>query len=101
MEKKVALVAGAGGIIGRGVVEHLSRLDDWDVIGLARKAPDYESRARFVPVNLLDPEDCRAKLGGLDAVTHVFHAAYIEKPTEAERVEVNGAMLRNLVEAVE
>jgi hypothetical protein len=49
---------------------------------------------------LLDPEDCRAKLGGLGGVSHLFHAAYLEKPTEAERVEVNGAMLRNLVEAI-
>src|SRR3954454_25028270 len=90
MDRKVALVAGAGGIIGRGIVEHLSGLDDWDVVGLARKAPDYESRARFVPVDLLDPEDCKAKLGDLGAVTDLFYTAYLEKPTEAERVEING-----------
>jgi nucleoside-diphosphate-sugar epimerase len=101
MEKKVALVAGASGIIGRGLVKHLSGLDGWDVIGLARNAPDFESRAKFVSVDLLDPKDCQAKLGGLGAVTHLFYAAYLEKPTEAERVAVNGAMLRSLVEAVE
>jgi nucleoside-diphosphate-sugar epimerase len=101
MSRKVALVAGATGIIGRGLVEHLSSGDGWEVIGLSRTAPDYESRARSIPVDLLDPEDCKAKLGGLGDVTHVFFAAYVEKPAEAERVEVNGAMLRNVVEAVE
>jgi len=88
MEKKVALVAGASGIIGRGLIEHLSGRDGWDVIGLARNAPDFESRAEFVSVDLLDPKDCRAKLGGLSAVTHLFYAAYRETPTEAERVEM-------------
>jgi nucleoside-diphosphate-sugar epimerase len=63
MERKVALVAGATGIIGRGIVEHLSSATDWEVVGLARGVPDYERRARFVPVDLLDPKDCRAKLG--------------------------------------
>lgn len=101
MGRKVALVAGATGIIGRGIVEHLSSSDDWEVIGLARDVPEHESRARFVPVDLLDPEDCRAKLCGLGEVTHVFFAAYVEKPSEVERVMVNEAMLRNVVEAVE
>ena len=100
-ERKVALVAGATGIIGRGIVEHLSGLDDWEVIALSRSAPDYQSRGRFVSADLLDSGDCRAKLGGLGDVTHLFFAAYREMPTEAERVEVNGAMLRNVVEAIE
>ena len=101
MERKVALVAGATGVIGRGIVEHLSGLDDWEVVALSRNAPEGEGRSRHVPVDLLDPEGCRAKLGGFGDVTHLFFAAYLERPTEAERVEVNGAMLRNCVEAVE
>jgi nucleoside-diphosphate-sugar epimerase len=101
MERKVALVAGATGIIGRGLVEHLSSGDEWEVVGLSRNATDYQSRARFLSVDLLDPEDCKAKLGGLGTVTHLFFAAYVERPTEAERVEINVAMLRNVVETVE
>jgi nucleoside-diphosphate-sugar epimerase len=34
-------------------------------------------------------------------VTHVFFAAYSERPTEAELSAVNGAMLRNLIDAIE
>ena len=40
MAKKVALVAGASGIVGRGIVEELARHDDWEVIGLARNPPE-------------------------------------------------------------
>src|SRR4051812_29300722 len=101
MDRKVALVAGASGIIGRGIVECLVGRDDWDVIALARKPAEPVSRARFLPVDLLDLRDCADKLGGLSDVTHVFFAAYKEQPTESGQVAVNGAMLRNLVEVVE
>jgi nucleoside-diphosphate-sugar epimerase len=101
VKKKVALVAGASGIVGRGLVEHLTSLGEWRVIGLARKAPDGESRARHIAVDLLDPQGCKDRLGGLGEVTHVFYAAYQERPTEAEQVAANGAMLRNLVNAIE
>jgi nucleoside-diphosphate-sugar epimerase len=101
MDRKFALVAGATGIIGRGIVECLVERDDWDVIALARKPAEAESRARFLPVDLIDPRDCADKLGGLGDVTHVFYAAYKEQPTESGQAAVNAAMLRNLVDVVE
>ena len=100
MKNKVALVAGASGIRGRGVVEHLTNLDDWDIIGLARRPYD-KGRGRFLAVDLLDLDDCKIKLGGLGQITHVFYAAYQERPTEGEQVAVNVTMLRNLVATVE
>ena len=100
MAKKVALVAGASGIIGRGIVEELARRDDWEVIGLARNPPE-EPSGRFLAVDLRDPADARTKLGGLSSVTHLFFAAYQAQPTETAQVAVNLALLRNLVEAVE
>jgi nucleoside-diphosphate-sugar epimerase len=69
--------------------------------GLARKAHDDASRARLLSVDLLDPEDCKDKLGGLGQVTHLFYAAYQERPTDGEQVTVNGTMLRNLVATIE
>src|SRR5262249_51095261 len=98
---KVALVAGASGIVGRGLVEHLTTLEGWEIVGLARKAHYDASRAQLLPVDLLDPADCQDKLGGLGQVTHLFYAAYQERPRESEQAAVNGAMLRNLVTAVE
>jgi len=100
MKNKVALVAGASGVVGRGLVEHLTSLEEWDTIGLARRLQEA-GRTQFLPVDLLDPDDCRDKLADLDRITHLFYAAYQERPTESEQVEVNGMMLRNLVTAVE
>lgn len=100
-QPRVALVVGANGVIGRNLVTHLASLGDWDVIGLSRRGGASEGRVRYVEVDLLDRDDCRAKLGGLTHVTHVFYAAYQDRPTWAELVPPNLAMLVNVVDAVE
>ena len=97
----VALVAGAQGVIGRNLVDHLAALGDWDVIGLSRRAAPTAGRVRHLSVDLLDPDDCRRKLGDLGRVTHVFYAAYQDRPTWAELVPPNLAMLVNVIDAIE
>jgi nucleoside-diphosphate-sugar epimerase len=102
MTKQVALVTGASGVVGRGLVDYLSSLEGWEVIGVARRAFDgLHGRVRFLPVDLLDSEDCRAKFNGLNDVTHIFYAAFLEQPTEAQQASVNAAMLRNVVEVID
>lgn len=101
MATNTALIAGALGVVGRALVEHLDGLDEWQAIGLSRRPPDFETAARFVSVDLLDADDCRRKLADLTDVTHVFFAAYIPRPTLAEEVGPNTAMLANLVETIE
>ncbi|WP_436759731.1 SDR family oxidoreductase [Streptosporangium sp. V21-05] len=98
---KVALVVGAQGVIGRNLVDHLTALGDWDVIGLSRRGGESAGRVRHVRVDLLDRDDCAKKLGELTDVTHVFYAAYQDRPTWAELVPPNLAMLVNVVDAVE
>jgi nucleoside-diphosphate-sugar epimerase len=100
-QNKVALVAGAHGVIGRNLVEHLPVLGDWDVIGLSRRGGKQANRVRQVAVDLLDRDDCRQKLSDLTRVTHIFYAAYQDRPSWAELVLPNLAMLVNLIEAVE
>ncbi|WP_037312882.1 SDR family oxidoreductase [Amycolatopsis orientalis] len=95
-ERKVALVAGANGVIGKNLIEHLETQSGWRVIGLSRRGGPGQ-----IAVDLLDADDTRAKLSGLDDVTHVFYAAYVDKPTWAELVAPNLAMLTNLVDAIE
>ncbi|MBO6784691.1 MAG: SDR family oxidoreductase [Alphaproteobacteria bacterium] len=101
MPHRTALVAGALGVTGRALVEHLDGDPDWSVIGLSRRAPDFETGASFLPVDLSDPADCRAKLGGLSDVTHVFFTAYTPRPDVADEIAPNVAMLANLLDAVE
>ncbi|TVT17459.1 SDR family oxidoreductase [Amycolatopsis rhizosphaerae] len=98
---KVALVAGANGVIGRNLIDHLTELGDWDVIGLSRRGGASAGRVRHLAVDLLDPADTREKLTGLTEVTHVFYAAYQDRPTWAELVPPNLGMLVNLVDAIE
>ncbi|SNR99487.1 Nucleoside-diphosphate-sugar epimerase [Streptosporangium subroseum] len=100
-QSKVALVVGAHGVIGRNLVDHLAALGDWDVIGLSRRGGEATGRVRYVSVDLLDPDDCAKRLGALTEVTHIFYAAYQERPTWAELVPPNLAMLVNVVDAVE
>lgn len=98
---KTALIAGATGVVGRNLLKHLLQLSDWNIVALSRRTPDIEGDYTHIPVDLLAPDDCREKLGGLQDVTHVFFAAYIERPTWAETVQPNVDMLRNLMDAVE
>ena len=91
MSTHKALVAGAHGVIGRSVAEYLSTRPNWNVIGASRrKAQDLE-KLRHLSVDLLDPEDCTAKLCKLRDITHLIFAAYAEQPTPADLVKVNVA----------
>jgi nucleoside-diphosphate-sugar epimerase len=92
----VALVAGANGIIGRNLIEHLRGLGGWDVVGLSRRGGPGS-----IAVDLLDAADTRAKLADVGDTTHLFYAAYQDRPTWAELVPPNVAMLENLVDGLE
>ncbi len=43
------LVAGATGIVGQAAVEHFSTLDDWDVVAVSRRPPEYASDVEHAP----------------------------------------------------
>lgn len=98
---KTAVVAGATGVVGRNLCRHLLASGDWRVIGISRRKPDFSGDFIHLPVDLLDPEDCRMKLAAHPEITHAFFAAYVERPDWAAMVEPNLAMLVNLVEALE
>lgn len=100
-DNNVAVVVGAQGVIGRTLVDHLSTLDDWRVVGLSRRGADSTDRVRHISVDLLDRAASAAALSELTDATHLFYAAYQERPSWAELVEPNLAMLVNAVDGVE
>lgn len=100
MAGKTAVIVGGLGVIGRNLLHHLEPMDDWEIVGLSRRTPDFETRARFVAVDLLDRDDTFDRLAGLDA-THVFYCAFQARPSWAEHNAPNLAMLANAVEAIE
>ena len=103
---KTVLIAGAVGLLGRAAVEHFSGLDGWRVIGVSRRRPDFETDAEFLSVDLTDRAACDAGFARLPQVTHIVYTALYEKPDliagwrDPKQMEVNLAMLRNLVEPI-
>src|SRR4030095_13633362 len=99
---RIAVVAGASGFIGRRIAGRLVSAG-WEVIGLARKSPQESRGMRWIGVDLSQAGDCRRALQGLDGVTHILYAARYDHPVEGkpEDVEVNSAMLENLVDVLD
>ncbi|MBX9932879.1 MAG: SDR family oxidoreductase [Methylobacterium sp.] len=95
---KTALIAGVSGIVGNNLARHLTA-EGWTVLGLARRPPGDNADVRPVAADLLEPEGLRTALGGLRP-THVFITTWLRQPTEAENIRVNGAMVRNLLDAL-
>ncbi len=100
LSRKTALVVGAHGVIGSTLAAHLAMLPDFDVVGLSRRGGPATGPIRHLGVDLLDAEATRSALATVPEVTHVFYAAYQDRPTWAELVAPNLAMLVNTVEAV-
>lgn len=96
-----ALVVGATGIAGRHVAQELARRDNWEVVALSRRPLDISGDAQRVSVDLLDPAALASALKGAGEITHVFHCAYVERPTWRELVAPNVAMLANVLDALE
>ncbi len=101
MTRKTALVIGATGVSGRAIVSHLESQPDWNVIGVSRNAPYFDTAAKFVSVDLMDPASCEAGLAPLADVTHVFYTAYWDNPDFAKTRAPNAAMARNALSVVE
>lgn len=99
--KNTALVVGANGVIGNNLIDYLEKMEEWEIIGLSRRANADRTNVRFIAVDLLDIADCLKKLGNLDTVTHIYYVAYQDRPTWAELVEPNMKMLSNVLTAVE
>lgn len=98
---KTALVVGANGVIGGNLIDYLLTLPEWDIIGLSRRGGEDTHRLRYIAVDLLNEEETHEKLSILSEVTHVFYAAYQDRPTWAELVQPNLSMLVNVVNAIE
>jgi nucleoside-diphosphate-sugar epimerase len=94
-----ALVVGVTGIEGGALAERLVR-NGWQVTGLARRPTPVPSGVQPVAADLLDATSLSAALDDVHT-THVFFNAWLRQPTEAENIAINGAMLRNLLAALE
>ena len=99
MTDKRALIAGITGISGGNLAERLLA-DGWTVYGLARRPAPVPAGVRPVAADLLDLAATRAAVAGLDP-THMFFTTWARQASEAENCRVNGAMLSNLLAALD
>ncbi len=92
-----ALVVGVTGISGGNLAHRL--LDDgWQVSGLCRAPNGLDPQIAPLAADLEDAEAVTATVRGTKP-THVFFTTWSRRSTEAENCEVNGRMLRNLLDA--
>ncbi|MFC6081931.1 SDR family oxidoreductase [Sphaerisporangium aureirubrum] len=92
----LALVVGGTGIAGRAVCQEL--VDQGrQVVSLSRRPPAAQAGVRNVRADLTDAGSVGAALAGL-APAHVFVTAWSRRPTEAENITVNSAMVRNVLD---
>ncbi len=92
-----ALVAGASGIIGAGLVDALHAAPGWESALLATRALPH---ARAIAADLLDAKGLARTLEAATGTTHLFYAAYRAQPDFASEVAVNGPMLENLLDGL-
>lgn len=92
-----ALVAGAGGIIGRAVAHELLR-QGWRVRSLGRRPV---ASLDSIEADLNDPAAAREALRRAADTTHVFYASLAPDPDLAVEAERNARMLGNLLDGLE
>ncbi|WP_374632440.1 SDR family oxidoreductase [Ferrovibrio sp.] len=98
MPEKLALVAGARGIVGGNLVDRLLQ-QGWRVIGVSRgdggpTRPNYQ----HIGCDLLNPAACAAIAPELRSVSHVFYTARASAPEPAAEIAANLGMLRIVME---
>lgn len=98
------LILGASGVVGFAAMKHYSALGGWRVTGCSRRPPLDRFGASFVPVDLMDREQCYSLFSDMPGVTHLVYAALEEKPglaagwLDTDQIARNEAMLRNVLE---
>jgi nucleoside-diphosphate-sugar epimerase len=98
MTARKALVVGASGITGQNTARLLLE-QGWEVDGISRREAEGLDALNQIHVDLQDATATADALEGAD-YTHVFYCTWARRDTEAENCEVNGAMLRNVLEPV-
>jgi nucleoside-diphosphate-sugar epimerase len=94
---KTALVVGSSGIVG-SAISALLAAQGHEALGLARR-PTPQDRVTAVAADLSDPASLATALAGL-APDWVFITTWSRQATEADNIRVNGAMVRNLLDAL-
>ncbi|MEV4781863.1 SDR family oxidoreductase [Burkholderia sp. LMU1-1-1.1] len=97
--KNIALIVGASGVTGSALAERLLG-NGWSVLGLSRGRTPLLAGVEPVRADLTSRDDVAQALAGR-AVTHVFFTAWARQANEKENIRVNGAMVGNVLDALQ
>lgn len=81
-QQKVAVIAGATGMAGRTLVDHLSQKNDWQIVPIARNIDSLRGiseRVNPIQADLLDRQQLAQVLNQFQA-THLFYTAWHAPP---------------------
>jgi nucleoside-diphosphate-sugar epimerase len=106
--RKRVLVLGASGVVGYAATERFLLDEDFDVVSVSRRRPDFLERDRYVhlSVDLRDAEKVEAALREAGPITHVVYAALFEKAdliagwVDREQIDTNRRMFANVLDAM-
>ena len=96
--RKKALIVGISGVIGRALAEKLLA-DGWEVTGLSRGRGEVLAGCTRLTADLTD---AAAVSDALSTVTPdaVFFSVWARQENEKANIRVNGAMVKNVIEAL-
>ena len=86
-------VIGAGGLIGKSLIECIAVLPNVEVTAFDRTPPPLEPPVRWIQGDLQNPEDCIRLVDGQDVI---FHLAHTNSPLTSDR-DMEEDTLLNLV----
>jgi nucleoside-diphosphate-sugar epimerase len=109
---KKVIVAGASGLVGSAAIEHFSRLEDWEVVGISRRKPKSihadATNISHLSLDLTDAAACDEALAQHEDATHLVYAAVWEHVGDVvegwqtqSQMETNRTMLTNFLEPLE
>ncbi|KAF4547705.1 Hypothetical protein D9617_37g012310 [Elsinoe fawcettii] len=107
---KVAFVAGANGISGNAIVEHLIRTPktEWSRIIISSRSPLkcywQDPRVEFVAIDFLKPVDeivAKLESANCTQVTHAFFTSYVHVDDFARLRELNVPLFENFLNAID
>ncbi|MEK0169310.1 SDR family oxidoreductase [Pseudescherichia vulneris] len=96
--RKKALIVGISGVIGRALAEKLLE-EGWEVTGLSRGRGDVLAGCTSLTADLTDAAAVNEALKSVkpDAL---FFSVWARQESEKENIRVNGAMVKNVIEAL-
>ncbi len=98
---KVVLITGVHGVSGRAAAQSWAAIPGTKVYGLSRRSAPLPEGITPITADLLDRAALAEALKDIRDVTHVVFGAYLWQPTPVEHVNVNVAILRNLLDVLE